>query len=396
MILSMKHFGPRRLLGAFTTLLALNFFLALHYAATLYVNSSFLGEFFSPEGVSMLYVVSSLFVMVLLANGAHIVRWTGIWVPFIISTLLLQCFILFFGFATNPTLAIVFFIIQSMLVFIVSYFLDLYVESVPKDETKTGNLRSLYITSGNVGIFLGPLVVSVLVIGNNFTPSYIFAALALIPVLILSLTSLKQLTPTPPTHASFREAFKDVSCCRRNVRDVMVIHFLMQLFNTVIAIYAPLYLFEVGGMSWQAIGSLIALALLPYLVLEIPLGFFADRLWGEKELMVIGLTILGASFILMTVTPLSLFLLWSVWFVTTRVGGAIVEIATESYFFKQVTEKEATLISGFRMLSPLGRVVAPLIALGVLLVADFSVLFAVFGIIILGGVPLALRIIDTR
>lgn len=391
-----KPLGPRKLLGAFATLLSLNFFLSLHYAATLYVNSSFLGEFFSPEGVSILYVVASLFVMVLLANGAHIVRWTGIWIPFLVSTVLLQCFILFFGFATNPVLAVVFFIIQSMLIFIVSYFLDLYVESVPKDETKTGNLRSLYITSANVGIFLGPLVVSVLVIGDHFTPSYIFAALALIPVLILGLTSLKQFTPALPTHTSFREAFKDVSCCRRNVRDVMVIHFLMQLFNTVIAIYAPLYLFEVGGMSWQAIGSLIALALLPYLVLEIPLGFVADRIWSEKELMVVGLTILGVSLILMTVTPLSLFLWWSVWFVTTRIGGAIVEIATESYFFKQVTEEEATLIGGFRMLSPLGRVVAPLIALAVLSVAQFSILFAVFGVIILAGVPLALRVVDTR
>ena len=293
-----------RFLGVFTTLLFLNFFVSVHYATTLYVNSSFLGQFFSPQGVSILYIVSSLFVMLMLANAAHIVEKIGVWRPYIVTAVLLQLTVLTLGFLKDPTLVIIFFIAQGILVFILSYFLDLYLESLQRSEGNTGNVRSMYITAGNIGIFLGPLIISVVLIGTHFAPVYIFAAVALIPVILIALFPLRGITPHAPTHTSFVEAFNDLRCCRENVRGVMVVHLVMQLFNSVITIYGPLYLFEVGGMSWQAIGSLTALALVPYLFLEIPLGFIAARVLGEKELMIIGLSILGVSLILLTVTPL--------------------------------------------------------------------------------------------
>jgi len=91
-----------------------------------------------------------------------------------------------------------------------------------------------------------------------------------------------------------------------------------------------------------------------------------------------------------------LFVVWSIAFIATRIGAAMVEIGTESYFFKQVTEADVEIISAFRALLPFGGVIAPLVALAVLPFIPLQYLFAVFGALFLTVIPIALRIIDTR
>lgn len=387
---------PRKFLSAFTTLLFLQFLVQFHHYSITYVNSSFLGQFLSPEAVSLVYVVASLIVVASLFAAPRIVAWAGVLPLFIIAVPVLQLSVFFLGFSQNAFSAMTFFTLQGVLIFFLRYLLDLYVESISKDESQTGNTRSLFITAGNIGIFLGPLVASVIVIGSLFSPLYAAAAILLTPVFFIALGPLRAIIPHPPRSTNTWESVKNVFKCKPNLRRVMVVHFLMQLFSAMVVIYAPLYLFENGNLSWQAIGTLTALALLPYLFLEIPLGFLADRFIGEKEIMLAGLLIMAGTMVLLSFTPLSLFLLWGVWFVAVRIGAAMVEISTESYFFKQVNEEDASLISTFRILLPFAGVVAPLIALAALPFVGLQYLFAIFGSIFLLGIPFALRLVDTR
>ncbi len=387
---------PRKFLSAFTTLLLLNFILALHHASITYTNSSLLGQFMSPEGVSLLYVIASIIVVGVLALGPQLVHTVGVLRLFILSIIILQISIFFLGFSKNIWSAAAFFILQAVFMFILRYLLDLYLESLSKDESKTGNTRSLFITGGSLGWLLGPVIASVLIVGSFFGPLYAFSALILTPAFLIAMTTLKRFTPSIPKTPRIIDGFKKILYYRKNVRAVMFVHLLMHLFNVIIIIYAPLYLFEVGGYSWQAIGSLIALAMLPYLIIEIPLGFFADHSIGEKEIMVGGLAILGITTALLSFVPLTLFFTWSLLFIATRIGGAMLEIGTESYFFKQVNEQDTEIISIFRILWPLGGVIAPLIALLVLPLVGLGNIFAVFGVIFLMGIPVALKIVDTR
>lgn len=387
---------PRKFLSAFTTLLLLYFLLQFHHFIIVYVNSSFLGQFVSPEWVSLMYTISSLFVIGVLIVIPRLISYVGAFPLFILSIPALQLVVFFLGFSTTIWAAATFFVMQAVLLFIIRYLLDLYLESLSKDETKTGNTRSLFLTAGNIGVFLGPLAASLVIIGSEFSPVYALAALLLTPLFIVALGPLRNIKPNPPKEHNFLEALKKLSRCRPNIRRVMAVSFIFYLFGAMIVIYAPLYLFEVGMLSWQAIGSLTAIAMLPYLILEIPLGFIADKFTGEKEFMIAGLVIMGVATALLSFTPLSLFLLWSLWFFVIRIGGAMVDIATESYFFKQVNEEDASLISAFRIMWPLGAVIGPLIALAVLPLVGLKYLFAVFGAIFLLGIPFAARIIDTR
>lgn len=387
---------PRKFLSAFATLLFVNVLVGVHQLSTLYVHSSFLGEFFSPKTVSVLFIIASVAVAFFLLAVPRFAGFIGVWRTLIVTIVALQLSMLFLGFSKTPTSVILFFVAVFVLVFVLRYLLDLYIESLSRDESQTGNTRGFFLTAFNIGVFFGPIAVSLIVVGNNFAPLYAFSALVLTPVFFIALGPLRAITPKKPRERNIFSGVQQIFCCRPHIRHVMVVNFMMQLFAAAITIYAPLYLFEIGNFSWQTIGSITALALLPYLFLEIPLGFLADRFIGEKEIMVFGLAVLGSAMILLTATPLSLFVFWSAWFVMTRIGAAAVEISTESYFFKQVNEEDAALISAFRSLQPLGGIAAPLIALVVLLFAGVSSVFAVFGVVFLLAIPFALRIHDTR
>lgn len=395
-VVQIHHKNPLLFLGAFSSLLALNFIISVHHFAVAYVNSSFLGEFFTPEQVSIVYIASSLVVVCFFIFLPHIVSAFGTWRVFVGSIPLLGGAMYLLGVSTSVPYVVLFFVLQSTLIFFLRYTLDLYLESLSEHEGNTGNTRGLFTTAGNIGVLVGPLVASLFVVETNFTPLYTISALILIPAFFIALTSLRRITPTIQKEISLLKATEDIFCCRVNIRSVMVVYFLMNVFNAFIVIYAPLYLFETGGIPWQVIGGLTALALTPYLLLEVPLGFLADRFFGEKEIMLGGLAILGLSLVLLSSVPLAHFLLWSFFFITTRVGAAMVEIATESYFFKQVTEQDAALISAYRTLWPLANVLTPLAAFLVLPLLGLQNLFAFFGIIILLGIIPTLRLVDTK
>lgn len=388
--------APRRFLGTFTTLLAVNLLVTTSHFSTSYVNSSFLSSFFSSEHLSLLYVANALIALLFLSQVAHVVRRIGVRELALSSTVLLGSAVFLLGISTERLSVVFFFITQAILLLTLRYLLDLYVESLSRGEEETGSTRSLFITAGNTGVLLAPLIGAVAVVGSLFTPVYVIATLLLIPALLIIAGPLRSLTPVvPPTETSVVRRIREIFCCRVELRRIMTAHGLAQLFFAGSIIYVPLYLFS-EGVSWQIIGTISALSVLPYLVLEIPLGTLADRAWGEKEITLAGLFITGGSLVLMSTTPLSEFIVWTLWYLLANVGGALIEVGTESYFFKQVTESDADLIGAFRMLRPLGGLGAPLLAALTLPFVGLAGVFAVFGAaLLLGLVPLK-DLTDTR
>ncbi|MFQ5540733.1 MAG: MFS transporter [Candidatus Paceibacteria bacterium] len=396
--LSKNHEGmrPRKLLSAFTTLLFLNLLVLFHHYSIAFVNSSFLGQFLSPEEVSAVFVAAALIVIVFLANAPRLIRTFRTLPLFIIIIPVLQLLVFFMGFAKTALAAVFFFVMQTALYYLLRYILDLYLESLSKDESRTGNTRGLFVTAGNLGVFLGPLVAALIIVGTFFAPLYAFSAALLLPVFLIALGPLQNIHPHQPSTVSFLDGLRQVWCCRPHIRRIMAAHLLFRIFGALVVIYVPLYLFESGAFSWQAIGGLLMFALIPFLILEIPLGFLADHFFGEKEILAIGLAIMGVSTAMLSFTPLSLSIVWGIWFILAQVGAAMAEIATESYFFKHVTEEDAPLISAFRSLTPLGGIITPALALVALLIVPLSSIFAIFGALFLVGIPFTLRILDTR
>jgi len=385
-----------QLARALATLVSLNFLFFFYLAAVSYVNSSFLGRFISPTWVSIAFAIQAALTIAALWVMPPIIAKIGARTLMVFLVPVTAAAALFLGFSQSAFAALPFFIIQGVGIYCLMYILDLYLESVTNDEELTGNVRGIFLTSGNLAVFLSLFAITILVIGETYAPLYMFAAAILIPTLILAMTSLKRITSVAPKGHSLKEAWDNLWCCRPSILRTMGAYLLLWIFYSWVVIYAPLILIQEGGYSWQAVGLVTAFALLPFLLLQIPLGIIADKWLGEKEIMAVGFFIIGVATAFLSIIPLSFVIVWAIAFFFTRVGAAMIEISTETYFFKQVNENDAALVSLFRMTRSLGFLAGPVIALMILPFTGLHYLFGAFGVILLLGIPLAMGIWDTK
>ena len=80
----------------------------------------------------------------------------------------------------------------------------------------------------------------------------------------------------------------------------------------------------------------------------------------------------------------------------TRIGASLVEVTTESYFFKQTKSNDAQIISFFRITRPLAYVTGAILGSLALLYVPFNLLFIVFTILFVPAMFGTINIIDTK
>ena len=160
-------------------------------------------------------------------------------------------------------------------------------------------------------------------------------------------------------------------------------------------IYIPLYLVTEIGFSWDTIGSIIAVGLLAYVICEWPVGILADKWWGEKEMMAVGFFILAITSVSISFAGTSI-AVWMTLFFISRIGAALVESTTESYFFKHMKGDNAGIISFFRLLSPLSNLGGSLLGALALFYLPFNYIFVVLGLLMVPGIFFTLVLKDTK
>ena len=156
----------------------------------------------------------------------------------------------------------------------------------------------------------------------------------------------------------------------------------------------PLLLNKEMGFGWDKIGLMFTIMLLPFLLFNGQLVFGRQKT-GEKEILTIGFIIMAVATFLIPIISAPIFWIWAVVLFVTRIGASLVEIASESYFFKHVKEKDVGEISVFRMVRSFSYVLAPLIAIPVIYFSSYSTSFYFLAIFTLLGL-LFIPKIDTR
>ena len=180
------------------------------------------------------------------------------------------------------------------------------------------------------------------------------------------------------------------------VRGAILINALLQLFYVWMVIYTPLYLTQTLGYSWDKIGIIFSIMLIPFILFQYPAGRIADRFSNERELIAGGLLIAGIATILFSLVGSESMIALALILFLTRVGISIVEVANESYFFKQVTEKDAATIAVYRNMSPLAYLAGPLFGAVFLGWNMYAVLFFILGVLLLFGSFFALTLRDIQ
>jgi len=162
-------------------------------------------------------------------------------------------------------------------------------------------------------------------------------------------------------------------------------------------IYMPIYLHDHIGFDWKTIGIMFTIMLLPFFLLEMPLGKLADKKFGEKEILNLGFLITGVSTASLAFMTSNNVVLWAVLLFITRIGASMIEVSSETYFFKKIDGDNANILNLFRVLRPLAYVLSPIIASILLIFIGMNYLFIVLGIIVMvGGISIEMNLKDTK
>ena len=137
--------------------------------------------------------------------------------------------------------------------------------------------------------------------------------------------------------------------------------------------------------------------LLPFVILEMPLGKIADKFLGEKEILNTGFLIAGISTAVLTFVDSTDPVFWGFLLFMTRVGASMIEIASETYFFKKINEGDVEILNIFRMIGPSAYVVGPIVATVLLMFIEINYLFIILGILMaVGGTAIEMTLKDTK
>lgn len=370
-----------------------NFFVSLHYASVLYVNSSNLLKFFTGSTVSLLFIIGAFGNILLFILAPRIVRRIGNR-TLIFIFIVLEIFSVFgLAYYHTTTAVALSFLLHSSVVMMIYYCLDLFLEDV-SEEKSTGEIRGIDLTVINIAIAVAPLLVAYFTPDGDFTLLYFASALLLVPTLFIVLFSFKKFEVGVSRAKQSLFEFK-LWLKSKNIRRVTNARFILEVFYAIMVIYTPIYLYNTIGFSWSQIGIIFAVMLLPFVLFELPAGELADHWCGEKEIMTVGFFIMGMALLVMPFLSKDIFA-WMIVLFISRIGASFVEITSESFFFKHVWKSDTGLISIFRLTRPVSVVLGSLIGALCLLFLPFKALFLVLAIFVFFGTQQSARLQDTR
>jgi MFS family permease len=371
------------------------FLMAFHVALITYINSSFLSQFISEKSVGLLFVMGSIasifaFVIIPIILGRFGNYLTILTLTIIeIFTLLGMTFIKQ-AFIVIPLFIAYWIIFQMMFISI-----DVFFENSQKKETDTGSRRGIIITIINLAYIISILMLGFILKDSEYWKVYLTSTAILIPFFLIILIKFKKFKdPVYEKHKILTTAKKVWS--RKAIRNIFIAQIFLRFFYSWMIVYMPIYLHDYIGFDWSKISIIFTIMLLPFVLFQIPIGKAADKWWGEKEILSIGFVIMAIFTITIPFLSMPSFILWTIILFATRVGASMVEITTESYFFKHVKGDDADIISFFRMTGPFAYIIGPIAVIIALQFLSFQYIFLVLGIIMLFGLKYSFALKDTR
>ncbi|MFA6254272.1 MAG: MFS transporter [Candidatus Paceibacterota bacterium] len=375
-------------------------FMAAYSSIPAYVNSSFLTKFLSEQGIGWLYAITSFITIILMLVMPRLIRRFGNKNILIWSVGLGIISIIPLAFPTPKVIhTLTAFGFYLVFMYLIRYALDVYLENISEDKG-TGFIRGVYATAYNFAWLVSPLLAAYLVSQGSFNLVFGIAGLALIPLLLITFFKLSEHQEIKTDNSTVRQELKylwtDKTQTAANIRDVLVIDFLLNFFYAVMVVYMPIYLHNHIGLSWTEIGLAFTVMLLPFVLFELPLGKIADKWFGEKEIMIGGIIIIAITTSATVWLNLPNWILWAIILFLTRTGAATIEIMKETYLFKKIDGVDTGIISLSRINVPFSYLVGPVFVSLVLMILDFKYIFLLLGLIMLINLKYAWGLKDTK
>ena len=379
------HLSPRQS-RAFVYLA--NLLVSFHYFLVVYINSTFLSKYISTGIISTLYLIGSVLSVILFLVFSNLVKGIGNYRLVLVFICLEICALAGLALAYSTGVIILSFILYLVISPIIYLNLDIFLEKFTKSEKDTGGIRGMFMTMQSITQVVAPLLVGYIMLAGEYKNVYLVSIGFLVAVAVLISITFRNFNDSHySTHtmsASLLYILKD-----KMLNKVFVAQNLLRFFYAWMVIYTPLYLIEYIGFSWSEIAVVFSIMLLPFLLLELPLGNLFDSRSMEKWVMAIGFVIMGITVATIPMITTKVLWMWATVLFVSRIGAACVEMATESYFFRHVDSSLADTISIFRMARPMTYVLAAATATLVLHMVSMKQSFFVLAVLVLLGVPCA-------
>ncbi|MDB5254970.1 MAG: major facilitator superfamily transporter [Candidatus Nomurabacteria bacterium] len=373
------------------SILLVSFLFFAHFSVVMYINSTAVERFVGAEYTSLFYVLGATGSILLLFVLPLIIQRVGLVRVSLAIFLLLAITLIGLGTLTTPIAFITMFVLYTALTSTVWYCTDLFIAHYTQSAT-AGRTHGLYLTVINTAIALMPVLAGLIVTYTGIASVYIVAAVLLFIAFLILGYSQRNFVDHTYTETTIGSAWNVI---RQSppLRRILSINFLMEFFYAWMTIFTPLYMSLVLHFSWTQIGAVFSFMLLPFMLIQYKVGTLADKL-GEKKMLLFGLAIAGIStiaFALLGQYTHSIYFYALVLF-CTRVGMCMVEVLSESYFFKRINDQDEAIVSVYRMMRPLAYIVAPLAGWYIISTASYITLFVILGALLLLGMFYAFRL----
>ncbi len=363
------------------------FIFSLSIALMSYINSSFISSFIDEKLVGTVYALASIVSILTLLVVPRIFRKLGGYKFLLWVTALNSLSILFFAFSQHALGAIIFFILGFTFNILIIFSLDEFLKIFSKDSA-IGGTRGTYLALCSLAWIVAQLMLGTVLGWFSFRVIFLISFAVMLLFLAISYVYLKDLADPRYDKTNTRKSIWEFFA-NKNLFRAYGISFLLQFFFCWMVIYTPIYLSSHIGFSWKEIGIIFAIMLLPFFIIPLPLGRYADKI-GERKILMWGFFIASlATFSLFFIQEHRVWV-WATVLFLTRVGASSIEVMSDVYFFKHIRPENEEFVGVYRSASPVAYVLGPLVAFMVLsFVPSFNFIYLILGALMLYGVYLS-------
>ncbi len=345
----------------------------------IYILSTYFSDIAQSESVGIFYFVAYSGVFVCLFFLQPLIRRVGRAHALYLSLGVSICASALLASVSAPLLAIGAALLLIIATNVTWVALDIMLESFSQDKV-SGTIRGLYLTIMNAGLLAAPFLSLKTLDMFNYSGIFLTLMIGYTIIFIIALLGFRTDNKVFQQRLQFGSTLKKM-LRERNLLRIYHVSFALEFFYALMIVYTPLYLRSLQ-FSWDDIGIIFTMMLIPFVVLQYPLGVLADRYFGEKEMLIVSIGIAALATLALSFLHSSSLILWGIALFLTRVGVAGIEILRDSYFYKQIDGNDMNVISFFRTARPIANIVAALLSVALLALFPLQSIFILVAIIL--------------
>ena len=372
------------------SLYELNFLLNLAIA----VIAFYLSVFASSIGIKefylgLMYSVGSALSILALTQVTKIIEFVSVKKALLLSSALYCVSLFLIAFSTTFTHLLLAYAIMSIALIYTVCILDMYVSENSEHNHNTGKVRGVFLAVSNIAYVVGPFIGGILVQIGGFSALYLAAAAFLMPFIAIVYERMPNIRSLSHVHShSLKKSLLKVWRTPQ-LREVFIAQSTYRKFIATFNVYAALYLTQVAGLSFFELGIVLTFFIIPYVIVEFPLGKMLDSNWSERTPALIGFFIMALCASIIPSIATSVLAFWCIIFFILGIGGGLVELSLESYFFKHIHASNEEAVAAFRALYPMSYLLGPITGSVLFYWGGYELLFFILVCMLLYGAKTA-------